>query len=364
MPRPRLLISSVTAAAPDVLTAHLQSVKTAAENCDAEVEFLYLVDPTAAEGTGWALTDAGIPWQHAGPKGQEATYAVSEATHHWSVPTFYWLGSQKESLLDHARAGKYDALLLVDSDLILAPDTIASLLACQKPIVSAVFWTKWQVDQPQLPNVWRTHPYGFEGDGESGADFLARLERRELVRVRGLGACTLLRGDGLAKASFRPIAGLPQDGMWQGEDRHFCLNAERAHVEMWADAWPDIFHAYRPSDAELIDDLPICNGALPGVLPSFGDLISFTLEPLEEPALAGYTEHVRGRLGALRLVPSLENALLSMRVGDERFLSLSFPASYPLAAYAGSQRLVRVRLLGAKPFRLPLPDGLQPVLPA
>lgn len=361
-PAKRLLIASVTAASPDVLTAHLQSVKAAASNCDAQVDYLYLVDPTASEQTSWALSEAQIPWQHAAPKDADAAYQVSEATHLWTVPTFYWLGAQKEGLLDHARAGNYDAILLVDSDLILAPDTISSLLAAQKPIVSAVFWTRWQAEQPALPNVWRTHPYGFEGDGESASDFLRRLENRELVRVRGLGACTLISKEALSKpgVTFRPIEGLPQGGMWQGEDRHFCLNAERVHVEMWADAWPDIFHCYRPSDAAALGDRLEyrLKSFSEGGIPSIGDLVSFTLEPLEEPQLAGYTEHVRGRLGALRLIPDLEALLLSMRVGEERFAPLRFPASYPLAPYAGSSRLVRVRLLGAKPYRLPLPDGL------
>jgi hypothetical protein len=355
MPRPRVLIASVTAASPVILTAHLKTVLAAASNSDADCDFLYLVDPTASEATGWALSDAGIPWQHASPKAPDAGYEVREDSHQWTLGAFYWLGAQKESLLAHARAGKYDAIWLLDSDLLVAPDTLASLLACRKPVISSVFWTRWQPSQPALPNVWRTHPYGFDGMGEDGASFLRRLENRELVRVRGLGACTLIRDDALAKVTFKPVPNLPSDGMWQGEDRSFCLNAEAAHVELWADAWPDIFHAYRPSDEKSVIDVQcwfdmqgIC---MPTHSPRIGDLISLTIEPLEEPALAQTVIHVRGRLGALRLLPALEATVLSMTVGSERFLPLTFPASYPLAEYRGLTRLVRVRLLGAKPFR-------------
>lgn len=382
MPKPRLLVASVTAADPKVLSAHLSTVRAAASNCDAEVEFLYLIDPSAPHSAALSdvLIQAGVRCAEAAPKQADAHYRVGEQTHEWSTGAFYWLGAQKERLLDHARASNYDAILLVDSDLILAPDTLRSMMAAQKPIVSAVFWTRWQPEQPALPNVWLQHPYGFEGNGETGADFLRRLENRELVRVRGLGACTLISKEALQKVSFRPIEGLPSHGMWQGEDRHFCLNAERAHVEMWADAWPDIFHCYRPSDAQLIDEAIRSLSGKPKPpanpdtwigtriegprKPRIGDLISLTLEPLEEPQLAGYTEHVRGRLGRLNLLPDLEACILSMRVGEERFLPLAFPASYPLAEYRGLSRLVRVRLLGAKPYRKPLPDGLSSVVQA
>jgi hypothetical protein len=352
MPKLRVLIASVTAASADVLSAHLKTVQAAAKSSGADCDFLYLVDPTASEAAGWALSDAGIPWQHAGPKTPDAGYEVREDSHHWTLGAFYWLGAQKESLLAHARAGKYDAIWLLDSDLLVAPDTLASLLACRKPVISSVFWTRWQPGSAALPNVWRTHPYGFDGMGEDGASFLRRLENRELVRVRGLGACTLIRDDALAKVTFKPVPNLPSDGMWQGEDRSFCLNAEAAHVELWADAWPDIFHAYRPSDearGELL--ATFFEYCTLDFKPSVGDLISLTLEPLEEPALAQTVIHVRGRLGALRLLPALEATVLSMTVGSERFLPLTFPASYPLAEYRGLTRLVRVRLLGAKPFR-------------
>lgn len=370
------------------MSSHLKTVRAAAENSDADCDFLYYVDVSCAHAQELALTlsDLGVAAAFTDPKPEGADYAVSEATHLWREPTFYWLGAQKDKLLRYAEAQRYDYIWLTDSDLLVAPDTLRSLLAADKPVVSAVFWTRWQPDQPPLPQVWRTHPYGFDGMGERGDEFLKRLHDRELVRVRGLGACTLIRADVLPKLSFAPIPNLPRDGMWQGEDRAFCLRAEAAHVELWADAWPDIFHVYRPSDQAAIPQVQQefsyrveredgsvrhcpgdgacacgewrCTTFNPKGKPRIGDLISLTLEPLEEPALASFALHVRGRLGALELLPELEAQILSMRVGDEAFLALSFPAWYPIESYRTQKRLVRVRLLGAKPFRPPLPDGL------
>jgi hypothetical protein len=357
-----------------VLSAHLKSVQQAASNSSADCEFLYLVDPAAPERDKilWTLQEAKVPHELAAPKPAGANYAVTEATHQWNLATFGWLGAQKQDLLIHAYEASFDAIWLLDSDLIVASDTLTSLYATERPVVSAVFWTRWQPDTPALPQVWRTHPYGFDGFGEDGASFLRKLSNRELVRVRGLGACTLIRSEALQKVSFRPVPNLPSEGMWQGEDRHFCINAERAHVELWADAWPDIFHCYRPSDTEHLRDVQglLLNGTerrtetgweiTPANVekPRVGDLISLSLEPLEEPALASHKEHLRGRLGALPLLSEIEQEVLSMKVGEERFLPVEFPVWYPIEPYRSQRRLIRVKLLGAKPFRSPLPDGL------
>src|SRR5690606_38605817 len=103
---------------------------------------------------------------------EDAQYTVAEHTHEWNIPAFHRLAREKQRLLDRARDGGYDAIWLVDSDLLCAADTLRSLVASGKEIVSAVFWTQWTPGDPALPQVWQTHPYGFDGAGWSGDRFL------------------------------------------------------------------------------------------------------------------------------------------------------------------------------------------------
>jgi hypothetical protein len=291
------------------------------------------------------LAAANIPHDLADEKPVDAHHSIEEQTHGWSIPTFYWLAQQKQWLLRYAEENAYDALLLVDSDLLLDSRAIASLIHAEKPVVSGVFWTKWQPDAPMLPQVWLQHPYGFEAAGQTAEEFLGKLRRRELVPVQGLGAFTLIRAGVFSQLSFDLVPDLPQEGMWQGEDRHFCVRANRNHVELWADAWPHIFHAYRPSDIDLIPH------ALEALAPrivepphSPASWVSLTLEPMEEPALTGFSLPLRGRLGLLRLLPELEEAVAEMTPDTERILPVTFPLDWPVEGYRGQTRIVRIRL--------------------
>lgn len=360
----RILCGSCVRQVPEVLRAHLETLRN--QKGDFTLDFAFVDDCDDIESQ--LLLPGHV--MMAEPKPDDARYAVTEKTHDWSEPLFHWLGRQKQRLIDHAKEHRYDALWLVDSDLLCAPDTLASLLETKKEVVSAVFWTKWQPDAPPLPQVWMAHPYGLAGRGIAEHEFLERLASRKLQRVAGLGACTLIRSNVFDKVAYWPaVEGLPSGGMWQGEDRHFCVRAERNHVELWADAWPDVWHCYRPSDRENIEKMRKVVGrqivefkgfgslsdkfeVVGTPRPKIGELVSALIQPLEEPTIHGHTEHVRGRLGQLKLLPDVEDALLSMRVGESRIVKARFPIYYEIAAYRGQTRLLRVKLVGAKPFAL------------
>lgn len=344
----RILAGSVCRQTPEVLDAHLKTLLW--QKGDFELDFFFVDDNDKAASSTMLRGVPRVTIVAAEPKPAAAKYAVNETTHDWNVPTFHWLARQKQRILDHAMKEGYDAVWLVDSDLLSDPHTLQSLVGVQKPIVSAVFWTRWQPRDPPLPQVWVRHPYGFEGAGWTERDLLQALESGELVRVRGLGANTLIRRGALEKGcGYWPLVeGLPEDGMWQGEDRHFCVRAERLHVELWADAWPDVWHCYRPSDRAAIPDVLEKLSQERPPHPETGHSVSLRLEPLEDPALFGRSYWVRGRVGALPLLPELENALLGMPVGDAQILALSFPNWWPVAEYRNQERLVRVTLQDIK----------------
>ena len=351
----RILAGSCVRQHPDILKAHLACLKWQTGKYDIDLAF---VDDNDNAESSALLKDAAKYVLPADPKPQGAEYSVTSVTHNWTEPLFHWLAREKQKLLDLAKKERYDALLLVDSDLLISPDTLDSLWNTKKDVVSGVFYTKWQPDSPPLPQVWLQHPYNLNGMGMEQHEFLGRLANRQVVRVGGLGACTLIRAAVLDRVAYWPLVeGLPQGGMWQGEDRHFCVRAQRNHVELWADAWPDIWHCYRPEDRTKLRAWQIMLEGLPDFCvestaegPHVGSLVSFSLEPLEEPQLAGYQEHVRGRLGAIRMLPQIDDELSTMRAGDERIIRLRFPTYYDVPNYRGQSRLVRIKLLHCKPF--------------
>jgi len=165
-----------------------------------------------------------------------------------------------------------------------------------------------------------------------------------------------------------------EGGVWQGEDRHFCVRATRAHINLWADSWPDILHLYRKEDLQRKLKLRLLWNeentesrwtTSVASKPEIGDLVSLILEPTEEKAFSGRQRHLRGRLGSLRLLPALEDAILEMKPGEDRLVRVRFPMWWdmprgfmgvPLESYAGATKSILVRLLDAKPF------GLAPTL--
>lgn len=343
----RVLIGSMVRQHPSVLAACLRTLQWQDAHEAHEIDYFFVDDNDDEASSALLVEHPRSVIVAAGERG-DAVYAVEEHTHQWSIPSFYRLAHEKQRILDYARANGYDGVFLVDSDLLLAPDTLRTLIENEKEISSAVFWTQWTPGDAALPQVWQVHPYGFDGAGWTTQSFLRELEQRQLVRVRGLGACTFIRRSVLDRgaAAFTPLlSGLPSEGMWQGEDRHFCVRAERAHVEMYADAWPFVWHCYRPSDRERIGSIlemlePRASEVRDGAW------VRFTVEPCEEPQLALYKEHVRGRIGELRVLPEIEQALREMRVGEARFVSCYFPLSWPIDVYRNSHRTLRVRLLG------------------
>ena len=200
-----------------------------------------------------------------------------------------------------------------------------------------------------MPQVWQQHPYGFAGARIKEPDFFRRLGRRQLLPVKGLGACTLIQKETLKVAKYWPyLEDLPSGGMWQGEDRTFSVRANRSHLPLTADAWPDIAHIYRPEDIpsipEIMEDLA---QPAPSVA-TMGNFVNFSIEPLEEPHLYGKKLHVRGRMGQIKMLPEIEYDLMDLSVGESCISKLNFPLHYELERYSGQTKLVRLTLNDVK----------------
>lgn len=296
---------------------------------------------------------------------KEAEYGVDETSHHWTTATFDWLAIHKQQLIDKAQKEGYTHIWFVDSDLLLEPSTLKSLLSTKKDIISAVFWTHWNgADSGSLgPNVWLRHPYMMEGLGIAPNAFFTKLVERRVTRVLGGGACYLINLSAIKDTQIRyhPRLPLPNDGsMWQGEDRSFAVLCERSHTYQYADPWPDIWHCYHPAQRtpEFVEKAMETLNFPRQEKAEVGDLINFTIEALEEPRLLisdapkprPFVLCIRGRLGAMKLLPELEAALYDLKVGSEAIIALRFPSWYPIAEYRDQTRAVRVALVDVKSY--------------
>lgn len=354
-----ILAASVTNASAPVLHAHLSTLLRQRLDKHINVDYLYVLDPQAPQETADTLQHLSIPFVLGSPKTADAQYSVDEFTHNWAKPTFYWLGQQKQKLIEYAERENYDAIFLCDSDLLLDRTTLHSLISTKKPVVSANFWTRWTPQAPPLPQCWQEHPYEFQGRGWEAHEHLTALAHRQLIPVGGLGACTLISSEAFRHSRYwPPLEALPEGSMWQGEDRTFCISAQRKHVPLYADGWPDVFHCYRPSDVERIPEtLERFENQAPQRTIRRGDLVSAILTPVEMPSvgeqrvLANFEHHLRGRLGEMKIIPSLEDALLGMKPGEDKFVKLHFPPWYEVQEYADKTRTIRVRIVDVKAFK-------------
>ena len=207
-----------------------------------------------------------VVWRLEEP-GPRPAFRRDEITHHWTPRLAARVGAARSHLLNQARRLGAQGCLLVDSDLVLQPQTLETLWAADRDIVSEVYWTRFAgPDDPPLPNVWLWGEYGLAPvrPEEAGVThrqlarrasaFLEELRQPGLHRVGGLGGCTLIRRRALT-AGFRlggrtrhldytPIPGLG----WWGEDRHFCVRAQALGLELWAHSGCAPRHLYRPGD--------------------------------------------------------------------------------------------------------------------
>ncbi|OME94851.1 MULTISPECIES: glycosyltransferase [Paenibacillus] len=193
--------------------------------------------------------------------GQGDEYCRDENTHFWNEHLIWKVAEFKNTMIRHAIDEQYDFLFLVDSDLLLHPETVEQLVASGRDIVSEVFWTSWQPDSAPQPQVWLRDEYT-QWEQQRGEDlskeeiavrydqFITQLKVPGVYEVGGLGACTLIsRHAMVAGVNFKPIKNL---SFW-GEDRHFCVRAAAIGFPLYVDTFFPAYHIYRESDLEGVE---------------------------------------------------------------------------------------------------------------
>lgn len=370
----RILVGSVIRKPPQVVQAFLQCIRWQQLRTTADIDISLVLnfasEDSFATETRELLKREGIDVTKAEcPTGD---YGEGERTRTWTPAAWHRVGALKNGIIQQAIDGNYDFLWLVDADVLCDPYTLQSLLDSadveqfllngvhyRGPIVSGVYWTFWSKRhtedaevQHAGPQVWLRHPYHLDGRGYTVQSFRAALVGRQRPRVWGLGACTLIPRHALVKGChFGRVGDLPPGGMSDGEDRHFCWRADALHLELVADAWPDIYHAYWHDEYEAIPQALERLERVQSGPPRLGDLVSLRLENLELGTSTG-VQFQRGRLGQIALPPEIEERVYTMSPGESALVKVFFPVHYPRKEVANKNFVFRVTLYDTKAFGL------------
>ncbi|MGG4496468.1 glycosyltransferase [Brevibacillus reuszeri] len=254
----RILIGSPICQKPDVLRMFFFSLERLVSKTTA-IDYYFIDDNTDPASSRMLQNFAR---RHAGhveivsAQKSNLEYVCDETTHFWTDDLVWKVAGFKDQIMNHARQSGYDGLFLVDSDLLLQPQTLEVLLASEKDIISEIFWTSWTPISLPAPQVWlideytqyessRTEHLTPEEQYLRKYSFFGKLRVPGVHEVGGLGACTLIRKKALeAGVSFERIKNL---SFW-GEDRHFCIRAQALGFSLFVDTHHPAFHLYREAD--------------------------------------------------------------------------------------------------------------------
>ena len=146
-------------------------------------------------------------------------YQKTADDHIWTHDNLTKMHALRNRTVKAMLDGGYDYWFSVDTDVILHPLTLETLIAADKDIVSEIFWTNgwcnaWMYDQ--------------------AAGMSQEWKKPGLYQVGMTGACTLVKRKVFeAGVDYTPIPCIVKS-LW-GEDRHFSIRAACAGFEMWVD---------------------------------------------------------------------------------------------------------------------------------
>lgn len=177
-------------------------------------------------------------------------YEVGAVEHAWTATAIHRVAQARQRMIDDAEREGFDAVWMVDDDVLCGPGTLDRLVSVMQercaPVVFGVYYTPgWLPDDPkrELPQVWDRHPYSISAD-------TAEIYREPIVReVSGGGACTLIdlrHRNAVARPYWPPMRGLDH---W-GEDRWACIRWAEQGAKMLAVGGLPIVHAYQRAQRE------------------------------------------------------------------------------------------------------------------
>ncbi|HRD56065.1 MAG TPA: glycosyltransferase [Parachlamydiaceae bacterium] len=260
----RILVGSPVRQKPAILEEFLASLKRQEQN-GYQLDYYFVDDNDNVESSQkleMFSKECGSKCILVKPQNQiQETYVCNEVTHFWKDALIWKVAAFKDDIIDYAVENNYDYLFLIDSDIVLHPNTIGHLKNQNKDILSNIFWTAWSLGCMEQPQVWLFDEYtqhqvipGLKPtDDEIKAqvyEFYAKLRVPGVYEVGGLGACTLISKHALQKGvNFKKISNLT---FW-GEDRHFCIRATALGLQLFVDTHYPSYHIYREANLSGVD---------------------------------------------------------------------------------------------------------------
>ncbi len=142
----------------------------------------------------------------------------------WSKQRLRLLRRLREEMRQAALDGGYDYLFMVDSDLILGPDTLSLLLQAHKDFIAGIFWTRFRPGSKRFwVNAWHLQ------DGHHVEFSMAeRMKLRSGIHeVDITGGCSLLSRRALTALSYATRPGI------SSEDICLALSAKEAGIPLF-----------------------------------------------------------------------------------------------------------------------------------
>ena len=160
-------------------------------------------------------------------------YQKTENDHLWTLELMRKMSDLRNRTIAEMLLGGYDYWLSIDTDIVVKPETLRTLIEADKDIVSEIFWTQ-APNGSYWCNAWMH---------DQAAGMSADWKKPGLYRVGMTGALTLVKRTVFeAGVDYTPIPNIKT--ALRGEDRHFCVRAACAGFEMWIDSHCPADHLY------------------------------------------------------------------------------------------------------------------------
>src|SRR6267378_6285487 len=132
----------------DVLQAHLTSLAWQEIPERTRLHFVYVPDwadknPAEDYLRDWVREREGEILRGVPTTANDFSDAPGIDSHTWALSSMRRVGQNKGRIIRRALELKADAVWYLDADIILDTTTLKSLLAAEKPIATAVYWTRW-----------------------------------------------------------------------------------------------------------------------------------------------------------------------------------------------------------------------------
>ncbi len=166
-------------------------------------------------------------------------YICDENTHHWTPELIWRVAYFKNFIIEEAIKGDYDYLFLVDSDILVHPETLKHLVNTQKDIVSELYWTKRNITSTSEPQV------NISGNKKEVEQFYEQLKNPGTYEVDMIGSCILISKKALMSGlNFNQIKNLSI----MNDYSHFSIRASSLGFKLHVDTHYPAQHIFRESD--------------------------------------------------------------------------------------------------------------------